>query len=245
MSNLDKILKRFPKKIKKLNKKQKLISNVFMKVWHEELRAKKKYGFIEKFNHNFSAKSKFTEQTKKIRTIELGAGIGTHLKYENLQNQQYYCIELRANMINELRKLKKKVKIIKGDVQKKTIFKDNFFDRVNVIHVLEHLPKLPDCINETHRILKPSGVLQVVLPCDPGFLYSLGRKLSAKKIFEKKFKQNYDWFIKREHINSAEEIIELLKEKFYIVEQTYFPFFIKSINANLCLGLTLKKKRKI
>ena len=140
-----------------------------------------------------------------------------------------------------LKKIHKKVKIIKGDVQKKTDFKDNFFDRVNVIHVLEHLPKLPDCINEVHRILKPSGIFQVVLPCDPGFLYSLGRRLSAKKIFEQKFKQNYDWFIKREHINSADEIIQLLKEKFYIVEEKYFPFFIKIIDANLCVGLTLKK----
>lgn len=241
MSKLENIINKFPKKIKKLNKKQKLISDTFTQIWHEELRSRKKYNLIESFNHNFSAKSKFTEKIKKIKTLELGAGIGAQLKYENLQNQEYYCIELRSNMIEELRKLNKKVKIIKGDVQKKTNFKDNFFDRINVIHVLEHLPKLPDCINEVHRILKPSGIFQVVLPCDPGFLYSLGRRLSAKKIFEQKFKQNYDWFIKREHINSADEIIQLLKEKFYIVEEKYFPFFIKIIDANLCVGLTLKK----
>ena len=242
MNNLKNVLKKFPKKITKLSKKQKKISDTFMKIWHEELRNKKKYNFIEKFNHNFSAESKYTEKVKKIKTLELGAGIGTHLKYENLKNQEYYCIELRSNMISEIRKLNKNVKIIKGDIQKKINFKNNFFDRINVIHVLEHLPKLPDCINEVFRILKPNGIFQVVLPCDPGFLYSLARTLSAKKIFENKFKENYDWFIKREHINSAEEIICLLKEKFQIIEEKYFPTYIKFINANLCLGLTLKKK---
>jgi hypothetical protein len=116
MSKFENIINRFPKKIKKLNKKQKLISDNFTKIWHEELRSRKKYNLIENFNHNFSAKSKFTEKIKKIKTLELGAGIDAQLKYENLKNQEYYCIELRSNMIDELRKLDKKVKIINANL---------------------------------------------------------------------------------------------------------------------------------
>ena len=47
-------------------------------------------------------------------------------------------------------------------------FPDDFFHRVNVVHVLEHLPNLPACIDEVARVLKADGIFQVVAPCDPG-----------------------------------------------------------------------------
>ena len=55
--------KKFPKKLKKLSKKKKFISDTFMKLWHQEL---KKFSFIEDFNHNYVAKSK-TILKKKLK----------------------------------------------------------------------------------------------------------------------------------------------------------------------------------
>jgi len=51
---------------------------------------------------------------------------------------------------------------------------------------------------------------------------------------------DYKWFIERERINTPEEILFLIKNKFKIIDKKYFPFLIPSINFNLCLGLTLK-----
>lgn len=226
---------KFPKKIKKLSKKRKIISDSFMKLWHQEL---KKFSIIENFNHNYVAKSNILSK-KKIKTLEIGAGIGNHLRYEKRLNQDYYCIEIRHNMIKEIQKNFPNVKCIKGDIQKRSNFVNNYFDKIHAIHVLEHLPNLPRCINEVYRLIKPSGIFQIVIPCDPGFLYSIARKISAERIFKKKFKMDYKWFIEREHINTPEEILFLIKDKFKIIHKKYFPFLIPSINFNLCLGLTL------
>jgi ubiquinone/menaquinone biosynthesis C-methylase UbiE len=228
--------KKFPKKLKKLSKKKKIISDSFMKLWHLEL---KKNFFIENFNHNYVAKSNIILK-KKIKTLEIGAGIGNHLYYEKLLNQNYYCIEIRNNMIQEIKKKFPQVKCIKGDIQKKTNFSNNYFDKIHAIHVLEHLSNLPKCIDEIYRLIKPEGIFQIVIPCDPGFLYSIARKISAERIFKKKFKMDYKWFIEREHINTPKEILSLIKNKFKIIDKKYFPFLIPSINFNLCLGVTLK-----
>ena len=233
-------MNKFPKKIKKLSKKKKFISDSFIKLWHQEL---KKISIIENFNHNYVARSKiiFRERERgRIKTLEIGAGIGNHLYYEELKHQDYYCIEIRNNMIIEIKKKFPQVTCIKGDIQKNTGFDNNFFNRIHAIHVLEHLPNLPRAINEIYRLIKPSGIFQIVIPCDPGFLYSIARKISAERIFKKKFKMDYKWFIEREHINTPEEILFLIKEKFKIIDKKYFPFLIPSINFNLCLGLTLK-----
>lgn len=227
---------RFPKKIQKLSLKKKNISNSFMKLWHQKL---KKFTLIENFNHNYVAKFNIVLK-KNIKTLEIGAGIGNHLHYEKMLNKNYYCIEILNNMIQEIKKKFPQVTCIKGDIQKKTNFDNNYFDKIHAIHVLEHLPNLPKCIDEVYRLIKPNGIFQVVIPCDPGFLYSIARKISAERIFKKKFKIDYKWFIEREHINTPEEILFLIKNKFKIIDKKYFPFLVPSINFNLCLGLTLK-----
>lgn len=43
-------------------------------------------------------------------------------------------------------------------------FRDGSFDEVYASHVLEHVPKIEDVIQEIHRILKPKGVLTAVVP---------------------------------------------------------------------------------
>jgi len=213
-----------------------------MKVWLEELNTKKRFNLIENFNHNYSAKSHLLSNfKKKINTLELGCGIGTHLNYENLENQNYFVVDKRKNMLDVLKTKFNKISIIESDIQKKMNFSNEYFDRINAIHVLEHLPDLPSCIDEVYRLLNKDGIFQVVIPCDPGILYEICRNISAKRIFEKKYKRNYDDFIKREHINVPKEILGIINEKFQIIDQNYFPFKIPFININLCLGITCKK----
>ena len=213
-----------------------------MKVWHNELNSKKRFNLIENFNHNYSAKSHFLYNfKKKINTLELGCGIGTHLNYENLENQNYFVVDIRKNMLDVLKTKFNKISIIEGDIQKKMNFNSEYFDWINAIHVLEHLPNLPSCIDEVYRLLNKDGIFQVVIPCDPGFFYKICRNISAKRIFEKKYKRNYDDFIKREHINAPKEILGIISEKFQIIHQNFFPFKLPFININLCIGITCKK----
>ncbi len=54
-------------------------------------------------------------------------------------------------------------------------FRDGVFDRVELIHVIEHVENVVQTIEELHRVLKPGGVLHMETPhytdfssfCDP------------------------------------------------------------------------------
>lgn len=146
-------------------------------------------------------------------------------------------------MANQIRIKHPKVTTIIADCQQTLPFADHHFDRILAIHVLEHLPHLPNAIKEMHRLCnKEKGILSIVIPCEGGLAYSLARKISGQKVFEKRYQQSYDWFIKREHINVPKEILEELNPYFTITHRSYFPLLIPSIHGNLCIGMTLKPK---
>jgi ubiquinone/menaquinone biosynthesis C-methylase UbiE len=231
----------FPKVLPPLTDEQQKISDDFIKHWHEVLPAR--FGIINKFNHQYVVKN---APKKFLKTIEVGAGDGEHLKYEKLSASQiknYYSIDIRQNMISALQEKFPEVNSFVADCQTKLAFEDNYFDRVLAIHVLEHLPNLPEAIKEVYRICnKKTGIFSVVIPCEGSLAYSLARKISAQRIFEKRYKQSYKWLIEREHLNIPSEIFEELKKYFHILKSTYFPIPIQVEMCNLCIGLTLKPK---
>ena len=232
----------FPKQIPKLTPKQKLIKDDFTEHWLKVLR--KNYGIADRFNH----KTVVNSMPKNfLRTLEIGAGIGEHLNYERLNDNQkknYYAMDIRENLLEILSKEHPMVNAILGDCEKEFNFENNFFGRIIAIHVLEHLPNLPNTISEVARVLKDDGMFQVVIPCESSLAYTLARKISAERIFKKKYKSSYDWFIKSEHINLPYEIFSELEKKFIISKKTYFPIPISFEFCNLCIGINLKLKSK-
>ena len=110
---------------------------------------------------------------------------------------------------------------------------------------MEHLPNLPKTISEISRVLSVNGLFQVVIPCEGSIAYTLARKISAERIFKKKYNTSYDWFIKSEHLNLPYEIFNELEKKFIIEKKIYFPFPISFEFCNLCIGINLKLNPKI
>lgn len=233
---------KWPKSLPPLTEEQKKISDDFMKLWHEVL--PNRYGIIEKFNHEFPVKY---SQADFKTTLEIGAGLGEHLHYEKLTDEQrenYYANEYRENMAAEIRKNFPGVRTAVGDCQQPFDFAEGFFDRVIAVHVLEHLPNLPATIRETYRLLdKERGRFLVVIPCEGSPAYSLARKISAERVYKKRYGGSYKWFYTREHINLPAEIIEELSRYFTIESSSFFPLsFLPFVTCNLCIGLALKPK---
>ena len=206
---------KWPKTFRPLTPEQKRISDDFMHHWHEVL--PRHFGPIEKFNHGYPVRR---APANFRRTLEIGAGLGEHLDYEQLTAQQesdYYAVELRQNMTDTLQARFPRIKAVTGDCQQRLDFPDGHFDRILAVHVLEHLPDLPAAIREMYRLCdKSSGVFSVVIPCEGSLAYTLARRISAQRIFEKRYKQSYRWFIEREHINRPREILEELNPFFTI-----------------------------
>lgn len=233
---------KWPKTFSPLTSEQVAISDDFMKYWHEVL--PRRYGIVDEFNHNYVVK---TATQTFSRTLEIGAGNGEHLKYEKLSPEQtanYVAVDIRENMVAEIRSNCPQIRAVVGDCQKRMDFEDGYFDRLLAIHVLEHLPDLPAAVREMYRLCdKTRGVLSVVIPCEGSMAYSLARKISAQRIFEARYKQSYRWFIEREHINLPHEIFEELAPYFSLTSSNYFPIPIKAKFCNLCIGATFVPKR--
>ena len=172
--------------------------------------------------------------------------MGEHLNYERLtaaQERSYYALELRENMAAEIRQRFPHVQTIVGDCQTRLDLADGFFDRVIAVHVLEHLPNLPAAIREAHRLVNPAtGRFLVVIPTEGSPAYTLARKISAERVYKKRYGGDYSWFYKREHINLVPEILEELAPWFAVEARSFFPLGVPFIWCNLCVGLALRPR---
>ena len=233
---------KWPKVLPELTAEQERISDDFMHHWHEVL--PKRYGVVDDFNHGYVVRH---APRQFVRTLEIGAGLGEHLRYEklsSLQKSNYTALELRPKMAARIRERFPEIHTHIGDCQKRLEFSDGYFDRILAIHVLEHLPNLPAAIEEMYRLCsKEDGVFSVVIPCEGSVAYAVARRISAQRIFEKRYKQPYRWLIEREHLNKPDEIIPELQKHFTIQQRSFFPLPFPFVFCNLCLGMTLRPKR--
>jgi len=226
----------WPKTVPQLSAEQQRIRDDFMRHWHEVLPSR--YSLIERFNHGYALRSRVAGD----KTLEIGAGLGEHLAFEQDRDENYWAVELRTEMAEVIRHKYPRVHTIVGDCQRRLPFEDASFDRALAIHVLEHLPDLPSAITELRRVLKDDGRLVVVIPCEGGLAYGLARRISAQRIFERRYNVSYDWFVKSEHINIPREIVAELTEHFEILERRYFPLRVPITTANLVIGLTMRSR---
>jgi SAM-dependent methyltransferase len=234
---------KWPKVLPGLTPEQQAVHDDFMRRWHEVL--PHRYGMVERFNHSFPVRQ---SRSGFRATIEIGAGLGEHLNYEHLSPEQeraYVAVELRENMAARLSEAHPRVQTIVGDCQERLPFDDGSFDRYLAIHVLEHLPNLPACIAEAWRLLdKDRGQLLAVIPCEGGPAYSLARRISSQRLFERTYGMPYGPFISREHINRPREILAELAAFFTIDSRRFFPLaFVPSAQVNLCIGLEMRPRQ--
>lgn len=229
---------KWPKKLPDFTEEQIRISADFMDA-HLHAVQTSWYSFVENFNHGYPLRT----YRPNISTLEIGAGIGAHLAYEKLEQQQYTAVELLPDLARQIQEKYPNVTVINGDVQKRLPLPDSSFDRVLAVHVLEHLPDLPAALREIHRVIKPDGIFGIVIPCEGGLATHMARNISARPHFEKKYGQSYDWFINSQHINMPNEITEEMAPLFSKIHSRWYPLLIPSVNLNLFVGMTLKPKK--
>lgn len=228
---------RWPKQPPKLSPEQEEAREKFVLAWHEHLPAR--YSRIERFNH--TALARLPEGKTRWRTLEIGAGIGGHLPFEDLSKQDYHCLEMRPEMCAELERLRG-VTPICHDIQRRTTFADGTFDRVVAIHVLEHLRDLPAALAEIARILAADGILDVVLPCEGSPAYAAARRISAKPFFERRYGMSYDPIIANEHVSTLSEVVDELSRHFVVARARRFPFDVPIDAINLCVAFRMRKR---
>src|SRR5947209_6713992 len=121
----------WPKSVSALSPEQESIREDFMHFWHEVL--PRRYSAIERFNQRFPLEGLRHEGSTRLRTLELGAGIGGHIAFEDLAIQDYTALELRAAMADRIKERFPHIEVRVGDVQEHIPASDATFDRVIAI----------------------------------------------------------------------------------------------------------------
>jgi len=192
----------------------------------------KRFGWVSRFDHTFPVRS----ASSALRTLEIGAGTGTHVQLE--PDGDYVALEASGRLAAQIPQ-RDGLSVVVADCEQRLPWDDSSFDRVLAIHVLEHLYNLPAALAEIARVLRPGGIFCVVIPCEGGRLYSLGRRFTTKRIFEKRYKTPYEWMISQEHCNTAREVLAELDRHFRVRDRKYFPLGMPSVDLNLVIGLEL------
>jgi len=228
----------WPKRPPPLTPEQEAAREAFMMAWHNLLPTK--YGIVERFNHG--ALARLPPGRDRWRTLEIGAGIGGHLPFEDLERQEYHCLEMRAEFCAVLRERPGIAGVHASNVEQRTEFATGYFDRIVAIHVLEHLRNLPPAVDEISRILADDGIFDVVLPCEGGLAYYIARHISAKPFFERTYGMSYDPIIASEHVSTLREVLETLEPRFVATTVSHFPLGIPIDGINLAVALRMKKR---
>lgn len=152
-----------------------------------------------------------------LSTLELGAGTLNHLRYEPL-SLLYDIVEPDAQYYRQSPMLKR----VSASYQSIYEVPDKqVYDRIISIAVLEHLEDLPGVIAQCGLHLKPEGCLRAGIPNEGTPLWTLGYQLTTGIEFRKRYGLNYSLIMKHEHLNTADEIEEVLK------------FFFKKVNCRI------------
>jgi len=103
----------------------------------------------------------------KNMILDAGCGTGSNITFFN-QFGTTYGIDISSVATNFCRR--RGIKNVKtGDVSKLP-YKNNFFDIVSCMDVLEHIENEEKAINEMLRVLKPGGILILTVPALPFLL---------------------------------------------------------------------------
>ncbi len=152
-------------------------------------------------------------------TLEIGAGTLNQLQYEN--NSPYDIIEPFTVLFENSPDLKKINKVYK-DIDEVEL--TNNYDRITAIATFEHVEDLPKVVAKTCLLLKEGGTLRISIPNEGTFLWTLSWKLTTGLEYKLKYGLDYGILMKYEHVNTADQIEEVLNYFYSTIKCSCFGF---------------------
>jgi SAM-dependent methyltransferase len=228
----------WPKQKAVLSDSDEIINEDWQEYWLSLMQ--QNYSAVANFNHQYVINA---GKNLGGQILEVGAGGGEHIELERRAGtplDNYRVLELRPAFAKTVRARFPSVEVMTGDCQREIPVASKSIHRVIAIHVMEHLENLPNFLREASRILHPvEGRLLAVIPCEGGLGYSLGRRVTSQRLFEKRYRKPYHSIIAAEHLNTAHEILSEIPSYFRIDSSQWWPLYVPNIHLNLCVGLSL------
>jgi len=125
-------------------------------------------------------------------------------------------------------------------------FDDDTFDLVVSTCLLAHVKEPEKVLSEIRRVVRGGGQIVIGLPTDPGILNRLVKVIITYPKMRRHGVSNPRLEYAREHINGVGNLIEMAK--FLLMEDQlkfrYYPFFVRSWNANLAVVLICRVEKQ-
>jgi hypothetical protein len=170
---------------------------------------------MERWMHNKIAADVL--QTNPATTLEIGAGTLNHLAYESIG--AYDIVEPFTELYINSDELKKVRQFYTDIAQINPAVK---YRRIISIAMFEHVLDLPKIVAKTCTLLDEKGTLRVAIPNEGSLFWKLGWKLTTGLEYKLKYGLDYGILMQYEHLNSANEIENVLNFFYKKVKCSYF-----------------------
>ena len=141
-----------------------------------------------------------TAATSGIKILDIGCSVGYFVKYAKDKGFNCFGLDINTGSIEYARRDLNLSSLCIAEADALPFGKD-VFEAIVLSHVLEHLANPPECLRQIRRVLKPGGILLVIVPHHRGLIARL-RPLSWLGWSP----QTHYWHF------TPEVIIQLLKE---------------------------------
>ncbi len=159
------------------------------------------------------------EQRPDERLLEIGAGTLNHLSWER-QWRSYDVVEPFSDLYRDQPQAGL-VGNIYADISE--VPRERIYDRIISIATLEHVVDLPATVAEAAMHLDAGGRFSAAIPSEGGLLWGLAWRASVGVSCRTRTGLNYGDLMRHEHVNTAHEILLILRHFFRRVRVRRFP----------------------
>ncbi len=175
-------------------------------------------------------------------TLELGVGNFEHTAKVRHSWREYIATDIRTPQLSLLSEMKlryseREFDFVVADALHLP-FPDGYANRVVAGCLLIHLPDPIEAVVEWQRVCSPRGVVDFLVPCDPGLALRAFRRVFAERNAKKRGvpRDQYRLVNAIEHMSPFGRVLELTRaslENGRNLRVTYYPFpWIRSWNMN-------------
>lgn len=200
-------------------------------------------GWVMRRSHALLEKD-FGPDVHFARVLEVGAGSGVHLRYVRHSFESYVMTDTSSAMLERVAEWPRAK--ASGTVSARVAdaahldLPDASVDRLIATHVLEHLPQPQLVMEEWLRVVRPGGVLSIVLPCDPGMLWRLGRHFGPRARGRSRGLE-YDYVMALEHINPVNNLVAIIRHHALRRRERWWPAMLPSMDLNLIYAVNITR----
>ncbi len=151
--------------------------------------------------------------------LELGAGNLNHVPYH--RDVRIYDVVEPFRELWEQSPYRENVRHIYSDLS--DIPDGQSYDCILSVAVLEHLTDLPFVVARSAMHLRPDATFRAGIPSEGGMLWGLAWRLTTGVAFRIRRGLSYGTLMRHEHVNSAGEILGVLRYFFESMDISRFP----------------------